>query len=76
MESFNLSEIGQHSDILLEAKDSNCFLLASGPQLWVFSVKGSVLARYKEHSMSISSLCLVSPLSHNGVFIFDSILFI
>lgn len=47
------------SHILLEAKDSNCLVLAANQGLWVYSLKGALLASFKEHTMPISAICVV-----------------
>ncbi|XP_034393832.1 F-box/WD repeat-containing protein 12 [Cyclopterus lumpus] len=46
------------SHILLEAKDSDRLVLASGPELRVYSLTGALLASFKEHTMPISSMCV------------------
>ncbi|KAM7411625.1 hypothetical protein PAMA_021555 [Pampus argenteus] len=56
VESFPLTLDSRASHILLEAKDSNCIVLAADQQLWVYSLKGAVLASFKEHTMPISSI--------------------
>uniref|UniRef100_A0A665VZ97 F-box domain-containing protein n=1 Tax=Echeneis naucrates TaxID=173247 RepID=A0A665VZ97_ECHNA len=48
------------SSILLDAKGSNHLVLAADQELWVCSLKGTVLASFKEHTMPISSMCLDS----------------
>ncbi|XP_040920664.1 F-box/WD repeat-containing protein 12 [Toxotes jaculatrix] len=60
VESFPLTLNTWSSHILLEAKDSNCLALAAGQELWVYTLKGTLLASFKEHTMPISSLCLDS----------------
>lgn len=62
MESFPLAVSSRSSDILLQAKDSNCLVLAADTQLWVYSLKGALLASFREHTMPISSICVVSGL--------------
>lgn len=47
------------SHVLLEAKDSNCLVLAADQELWVYSLKGALLASFKEHTLPISSMCVV-----------------
>lgn len=59
MESFPLMLNRYSSQILLEAKNSNCIVLAAGEELWVYSLKGVVLANFKDHIMPISSICVV-----------------
>lgn len=59
VESFPLT-MNHSSQILLEAKNSNCIVLAAGEQLWVYSLKGALLANFKDHIMPISSICLDS----------------
>ncbi|XP_053173768.1 F-box/WD repeat-containing protein 12 [Scomber japonicus] len=56
MESFLLTPDIRSSQILLEAKDSNCIVLAADQQLWVYSLKGALVASFKEHTMPISSI--------------------
>ncbi|CAB1424765.1 unnamed protein product [Pleuronectes platessa] len=58
VESFPLTLKNWSSHILLEARDSNCLVVAADQQLWVYSLKGALLANFKEHIMSISSICL------------------
>ncbi|XP_054902430.1 F-box/WD repeat-containing protein 12 [Poeciliopsis prolifica] len=60
MESFPLMLNHYSSQILLEAKNSNCIVLAAGDQLWVYSLKGVVLANFKDHIMPITSICVDS----------------
>ncbi|XP_044067958.1 F-box/WD repeat-containing protein 12 [Siniperca chuatsi] len=60
VESFPLTLNTRSSHILLEAKDSNCFVLAANLELWVYSLKGVLLATFKEHTMPISSICVDS----------------
>ncbi|XP_059189888.1 F-box/WD repeat-containing protein 12 [Centropristis striata] len=60
VESFPLTLNSGSSQILLEAKDSNCLVLAAGPELRVFSLKGALLASFQEHTMPISSICVDS----------------
>lgn len=62
VESFALTLNGWPSNILLEAKDSNCLVVAANQQLWVYSLKGAQLASFNEHTLPISSLCLVGCL--------------
>ncbi|XP_071332761.1 F-box/WD repeat-containing protein 12 [Trachinotus anak] len=60
VESSPLTLNTRSSPILLEAKDSNCLVLAADEELWVYSLKGALLASFKEHVMPISSICLDS----------------
>ncbi|XP_073325460.1 F-box/WD repeat-containing protein 12 [Pagrus major] len=60
VESFPLTLNTWSSHILLEAKDSNCLVLAADQELWVYSLKGALLASFKEHTLPISSLCVDS----------------
>lgn len=60
MESFPLTLDSRSSHILLEAKDSNCIVLAADQQLRVYSLKGALLASFKEHAMPISSISVDS----------------
>lgn len=58
------------SQILLEAKNSNCLVLAANQELLVYSLKGALLASFKDHTMPISSICVVRcfpPLSSRPV---------
>lgn len=57
VESFTLST--RSSEILLEAKNSNCLVLAADQELLVYSLKGDLLASFKDHSMPIASMCVV-----------------
>lgn len=63
VESFTLNT--SSSEILLEAKNSNCLVLAANQELLVYSLKGDLLAGFKDHTMPISSMVVVgcSPLS-------------
>ncbi|XP_047466042.1 F-box/WD repeat-containing protein 12 [Mugil cephalus] len=56
VESFPLTLNTWSSNILLEAKDSNCIVLAANEQLWVYSLKGALIANFKEHVMPISAI--------------------
>uniref|UniRef100_A0A3Q2NSL6 Si:ch73-142c19.1 n=1 Tax=Fundulus heteroclitus TaxID=8078 RepID=A0A3Q2NSL6_FUNHE len=60
VESFSLTLCSSSSEILLEAKNSNCIVLAAGAQLWAYSLKGALLASFKDHTMPISSICVDS----------------
>ncbi|XP_070824864.1 F-box/WD repeat-containing protein 12 [Chaetodon trifascialis] len=60
VESFSLMLDTSSSNILLEAKDSNCLVLAADRTLWVYSLKGALLASFEEHTMPISSICVDS----------------
>lgn len=63
VESFPLTLLSSESQILLEAKSSDCIVLASGQQLWVYSLKGVLLTSFSDHILPISSICVVSCLS-------------
>ncbi|XP_054465740.1 F-box/WD repeat-containing protein 12 isoform X2 [Anoplopoma fimbria] len=60
VESFPLTLNHWSPQILLEARDSNCLVMAAGQELWVYSLKGALLASFKEHTMPISSICVDS----------------
>ncbi|XP_075955971.1 F-box/WD repeat-containing protein 12 [Anarhichas minor] len=60
VESFPLTLNQRSSHIHLAAKDSNCLVMAAGQELWVYSLKGALLASFKEHTMPISSMCVDS----------------
>ncbi|XP_038128457.1 F-box/WD repeat-containing protein 12 [Cyprinodon tularosa] len=60
VESFSLDLNHFNSQILLEAKNSNCIVLAGGQQLFVYSLKGVLLASFTDHTMPISSICVDS----------------
>ncbi|XP_069579724.1 F-box/WD repeat-containing protein 12 isoform X1 [Brachyistius frenatus] len=60
VEFFSLTLNTWSSHVLLEAKDSNCIVLAAGEKLWVYSLKGALLVSFKDHSMPISSICVDS----------------
>nr|XP_057908284.1 F-box/WD repeat-containing protein 12 isoform X2 [Doryrhamphus excisus] len=60
VESFPLPLNITSSDILLEAKDSNCIVMAADHHLWVYSLKGILLASFEEHIMPITSICVDS----------------
>lgn len=57
VESFTLNT--RSSEILLEAKNSNCLVLAADQELLVYSLKGDLLGSFKDHTMPISSMCVV-----------------
>ena len=57
VESFTLNI--SSSEILFEAKNSNCLVLAANQELLVYSLKGDLLASFTEHTMPISSMCVV-----------------
>lgn len=60
VESFPLSLPSTSSNnILLEAKDSNSIVMAADCHLFLYSLKGALLASFKEHTMPITSLCVV-----------------
>lgn len=59
VESFPLTLNTRNTQILLEAKDSNCLVLAADQELQVYSLKGALLASFKDHTMPISSICVV-----------------
>ncbi|KAK1898576.1 F-box/WD repeat-containing protein 12 [Dissostichus eleginoides] len=60
VESFPLTLNTRSSQVLLEAADSNCLVLAAGQGLYVYSLKGALIANFKEHTMSISSISVDS----------------
>ncbi|XP_061120155.1 F-box/WD repeat-containing protein 12 [Syngnathus typhle] len=60
VESFLLPLNSTSSNILLEAKDSNSIVMAADRHLWVYSLKGSLLASFEEHMMPITSICVDS----------------
>lgn len=60
VESFALELNNWSSGILLQAKDSNCIVLAGDKTLWVYSLKGEQLASFREHDGHISSMCVDS----------------
>lgn len=51
--SFNLTWSGE---LLLQAKDSNCILLAAGCQLLVYSLSGELLHSFLDHLWAISAI--------------------
>lgn len=59
VESFSLTLNTRSTQILLEAKDSNCLVLAADQELRVYSLKGALLASFNDHTMPISSICVV-----------------
>ena len=63
VESFPLTLNTWSSKILLEAKSSNCIVVAADKQLLVYSLKGALLASFKDHTMPISSICVVGCFS-------------
>lgn len=63
VESFSLTHVPFYPEILLEAKSSNCIVLAADKQLWVYSLKGALLTSFSDHIEPISSICVVSCLS-------------
>ncbi|KAF7668083.1 hypothetical protein LDENG_00033940 [Lucifuga dentata] len=58
--SFPLTVNSRTSHVLLEAKDSNTLVVAADQELWVYSLKGALLASFKDHIMPISSICVDS----------------
>ncbi|XP_074537259.1 F-box/WD repeat-containing protein 12 isoform X2 [Halichoeres trimaculatus] len=60
VECFPLTLSTRSSHYLLEAKDSNCLVLAAGQELMVYSLKGVLLASFKDHTMPITSICVDS----------------
>uniref|UniRef100_A0A3P9LCA5 Zgc:171857 n=1 Tax=Oryzias latipes TaxID=8090 RepID=A0A3P9LCA5_ORYLA len=60
VESFPLTLLSSESQILLEAKSSDCIVLAAGQQLWVYSLKGVLLTSFSDHILPISSICVDS----------------
>lgn len=68
VESFALSLSTSSQEILLEAKDSNCLVLAAAQELRVYSLKGALLATFMDHALPISSICVVGfALELNGI---------
>lgn len=59
VESFPLKLKTRSTQILLEAKDSNCLVLAADQELQVYSLKGALLASFRDHTLPISSICVV-----------------
>ncbi|RVE70683.1 hypothetical protein OJAV_G00067500 [Oryzias javanicus] len=60
VESTPLTQLPPYSEILLEAKSSNCIVLAADKQLWVYSLKGALLTSFSDHIKPISSICVDS----------------
>ncbi|KAF6729249.1 F-box/WD repeat-containing protein 12 [Oryzias melastigma] len=60
VESFSLTHVPFYPEILLEAKSSNCIVLAADKQLWVYSLKGALLTSFSDHIEPISSICVDS----------------
>ncbi|XP_028848587.1 F-box/WD repeat-containing protein 12 [Denticeps clupeoides] len=60
VETFKLALNRFQSDIFLEAKGSNTLVLAVGDELKVYTVKGALVASFKEHQQHITSLCVDS----------------
>ncbi|KAM9855596.1 F-box/WD repeat-containing protein 12 [Aulostomus maculatus] len=58
VESFPLTLNTRSPNILLEAKDSNCIVLVADEHLWVYSLKGALLASFRDHTLPISSICV------------------
>lgn len=59
VKSFILPNIS-FSQLLLKAKDSNCIVLASSQQLYVYSLNGDLLHSFSDHTMPISAICVDS----------------
>lgn len=57
VESFTLNT--SSAEILLEAKNSNCLVLTADQELLVYSLKGDLLASFRDHTRPISSMCVV-----------------
>ncbi|XP_020485217.2 F-box/WD repeat-containing protein 12 isoform X1 [Labrus bergylta] len=60
VESFPLTLNTRSSEFLLEAKDSNCLVLAAGQELMVYSLKGALVASFKDRTRPITSICVDS----------------
>ncbi|KAK5863805.1 hypothetical protein PBY51_000805 [Eleginops maclovinus] len=60
VESFPLTLKTWSTQVLLEAADSNCLVLAAGQELYVYSLKGALLANFKDHTMPITSISVDS----------------
>ncbi|KAM4609759.1 F-box/WD repeat-containing protein 12 isoform 2-T2 [Polymixia lowei] len=59
-ESFTMTLKSRASEILLEAKDGSTLVVAADRELWVYSLKGVLLANFKDHTEPISSICVDS----------------
>uniref|UniRef100_A0A4W4F0R5 F-box/WD repeat-containing protein 12 n=1 Tax=Electrophorus electricus TaxID=8005 RepID=A0A4W4F0R5_ELEEL len=60
VESFPLNLKQRHSDIILHAKGSSTILLTDGNDLNVYTLKGALIASFKDHIQPIISLCVDS----------------
>uniref|UniRef100_A0A3Q3B5P1 Si:ch73-142c19.1 n=1 Tax=Kryptolebias marmoratus TaxID=37003 RepID=A0A3Q3B5P1_KRYMA len=60
VESFPLNPNSFSSGVLLEARSSNYIVLSAGDQLWVYSLKGILLANFRDHTRPITSMCVDS----------------
>ncbi|KAG9269863.1 F-box/WD repeat-containing protein 12 [Astyanax mexicanus] len=58
VESFKLELNQWHSDLILKAKGSNTLLLTDGNDLKVYTLKGALIATFKDHTQPIISLCV------------------
>ncbi|KAM8862534.1 F-box/WD repeat-containing protein 12 isoform 1-T2 [Spinachia spinachia] len=58
--SFPLTLTSWSSHVLLAAKDGDVLVLAAGLELKVYSLKGALLASFREHAMPISSMSVDS----------------
>lgn len=55
VKSFSLTQ-ARSGQLLLQAKDSNCIVVAAGHQLFVYSLNGELLHSFSDHSMPISAI--------------------
>uniref|UniRef100_A0A1A7WW60 F-box and WD repeat domain containing 12 n=1 Tax=Iconisemion striatum TaxID=60296 RepID=A0A1A7WW60_9TELE len=60
VESFPLMLSAWSPGLHLEAKSSDCMVLAAGEQLWVYSLKGVLLSSFKDHTGPITSISVDS----------------
>lgn len=60
VESFALTPDIRASHILLKAKNSSTLVVSTDHGLWVYSLKGALIASFKDHTQPITSICVDS----------------
>ncbi|XP_017553743.1 F-box/WD repeat-containing protein 12 [Pygocentrus nattereri] len=58
VESFKLDLSHSHSDMILQAKGNSTILVTDGNDLKVYTLKGALIANFKDHLQPIVSLCV------------------
>ncbi|KAG7472876.1 hypothetical protein MATL_G00113740 [Megalops atlanticus] len=60
VETFQLDAGGWYSDVLLQTRGSDTFVIAQANSLRVYTLKGVVLASFEDHTEPIAALCVDS----------------